>query len=281
MAFHVTRKSSTHLPFVISKAFVCINLVASAAFVAVFKEQIADGLAKYQTPWIIEILSLSAAVICYLLQELLYRIEELHARTRLDVKYFPAGTKDATAKMYRAAGDLFELAGTNGECDIFAVNCFGEVFTQICHDDEDAHAAYFLALENALKHAKYHRILQYDDDRVNGDLTRYLTPAYKEHFLQIIERGDGGPKYTAKLEKVTPRYPADFVIIENKKGASHLIWQLSEYVEVSSGRRRPLRQCGALLITDPDQQLIQHFKSWFTHLERSDARKVTKSELGR
>jgi hypothetical protein len=114
---------------------------------------------------------------------------------------------------------------------------------------------------------------------VQGDLTPYLTTAYRDHFRRIIARGEAGPQHTIKLEKATPRYPIAFVIIDNGNGASHLIWQLNEYIPATPGTRPKFRQCGALLITDPDRQLIHHFKKWFMQLTSSNARSVHKSEL--
>jgi hypothetical protein len=143
MALHLASKFRTRLPFVAFAALGGVFSLASAALVVVIERKAGDEFTKHQTPWIFAALIFCFALICYLLHSLLGRIEELYSRNRLEVRYFPAGSKSDTAKMYRAASDLFDLAETGVVCEIFAVNCFDDAHAHSSKDDEAAHTRYF------------------------------------------------------------------------------------------------------------------------------------------
>jgi hypothetical protein len=258
--------------------------IAGATFGALAEHALGGAMVKGQIPWTMVYIALAMAFICYVIYRLFERVEDLYLRMRLSIRYYPAtdeNNANAMVEMYGASRRLLNEAKEDGTCEILAVNWFAQPFGDPTSPEvESAHEAYFAALERKLGKVNYHRIVQYNDSIPTGDLDKYISLAYRKHLAKVIEHRDAGPAHhVVRLDKVPPRYPVSFVIIENEGTGSFLIWRLDEFATMS--KEGPVfRPRGLFLVTDPEHQLIQHFRDWFTRLTNdADTRPLRKEEF--
>jgi ketosteroid isomerase-like protein len=248
-------------------------------------ENLAQSRVTGPTPWLVAAILMVLSLVIFLQRRVESRIEDLHRRQRLSVQYFAGGSGAAGQAVYRAAAGLIEKA-TGPDCKIQAVNSFIEVFANSTDQAaESDRSSYLRTIESKLGQINYHRIIQLNArDRTAlaririGDV---ISKDYGEHYAKIVEyvrrarpTTGTGARVVTRLDAVPARYPTSFVLIKTPDG-SHLIWQMNEHVpHVPRSGDHPIedekvRLAGVFIISDPDEQITQHFERWFNELANS------------
>jgi len=145
---------------------------------------------------------------------------------------------------------------------------------------EQQRRSYFEAIENKIGKVNYHRILQVNTEHlVEGELSQKIVSSYEEHFLNIVKMRDkGSSSRPVLLDQVPAKYPVSFVIVSNHNDSSYLIWQVNEHVVSKAEPTDALKLRGVFLIADPDEQIIQYFKGWFSEISNSPMRKAVQQK---
>lgn len=239
--------------------------IAGASVTSAVRSSVVTGVFE-SSLWLATFIVVGVALACFLIYSIHARIEELHLQSRLQIEYFPARDQDegdaAGVRLYRAARKLVGRAKEDGSSEILAVNWFADMFAESASGDvEKARVDYHKCIESKLGKVDYHRIVQYRslDDTA---LAPRIASSYSRHFREVMKVRDGSSNRRVRLDRVDPRYPTAFLIIENKGSDAYLLWQLNEHF--SAAGAQCFRPRGVLVISDPEQQLIQHFKIGLT-----------------
>jgi hypothetical protein len=220
------------------------------------------------------------ATICSMLYHILQRLEELNEKTRLTIQFFSVDEYEEE-KIYEEGRKIIEKTREDGKAKIIAVNSFVELFQDSeKQKDKTQRQSYFRALEKKIRYADYYRILQLEKKDMDIKIGDWVSLSYKEHFRKMAMRRDKDIKHRReiRLDAVPAKYPTTFIMIDNQEGGSYLIWQINEHVYSNDRVTKTVKMQGSFIITDPDQQIIKHFRAWFNKLQNSHELRPIKTE---
>jgi len=222
----------------------------------------------------------SMALLIAMMNRVVHLVEGLSSKSRLTVRHY-ASDENGLGRVFDESRKIIEEAKEDGSCTILAVNSFTEMFEESQQlGSEQQRRSYFEAIENKIGKVNYHRILQVNTEHlVEGELSQKIVSSYEEHFLNIVKMRDkGNSSRPVLLDQVPAKYPVSFVIVSNHNDSSYLIWQVNEHVISKAGPTDALKLRGVFLITDPDEQIIQYFKGWFSEISNSPMRKAVQQK---
>lgn len=246
------------------------------------QDVLSSKISSSDSPWLVIFLVFSMALLIIMMNRIVRLVEGLSAKNRLLVRYY--STNDLE-RVYDESQKIIEEAKEDGTAIILAVNSFTEMYEDSSQQKsvaEKARQSYFEAIEKKIGKVDYHRILQVNTEHIiEGELSHKIASSYETHFLNIVKKRDqGNSNKLIILDQVPAKYPTSFVIVSNKSNSSYLIWQINEHVVSKDSATDALKLKGVFLITDPDEQIIQHFKGWFSEISNSPRKKaVEKKDL--
>jgi hypothetical protein len=222
----------------------------------------------------------SMALLIAMMNQVVQLVEGLSSKSRLTVRHY-ANDENGLGRVFDESRKIIEEAKEDGTCTILAVNSFTEMFEGSQQlGSEPQRRSYFEAIEKKIGKVNYHRILQVNTEHLmEGELSHKIVSSYEEHFLNIVEMRDkGSANRLVLLDQVPAKYPISFVIVSNHNDSSYLIWQVNEHVISETRPTDALKLRGVFLITDPDEQIIQYFKGWFSEISNSPMRKAVQQK---
>jgi hypothetical protein len=246
-------------------------VVAGTAALHLLYEQVAHkAIDRNKLGWavVLFILALNTTMVALLL----YKLDDLHSTQRIHA-HFSNGPEDYALMRY-----AIEQAKEGGT--IYAVNSFEIPYKGLAPHDpkdisaaEDARKGYYKAIAEKMGKVNYHRIIQVHDMR-NPKISELVDPTYLQHFKDMLALGDREKSIQTRLWVAPTRYSMSFVIVENPKGDSYLIWQVDKHLETGG-----YKAAGHMIVEDPDEVIIKNFKELYNDLEQQ-ARHVLPSDLG-
>ena len=262
--------------------------VLVAAFIAIagatagnkIQDLISQGLSNGSSG-VYVILIIGIMLLVLMMYRLIKLVEDLHAKNRLSVRYYSLSDPNGAERVYDESRKFIEEAKEDGSSSIIAVNSFIEMFAESeSHQAEKERRAYFEAIEKKIGRVDYQRLLQLNYEHLEEDgLSRRIAPSYREHFINIIAKRDrSGSNRMISLDRVPAKYPTSFVVITNRNENSYLIWQVNEHVFVDNELTEAIKLRGVFLIVDPDEQIIKHFKSWFSEINNNGRKKAIEKD---
>lgn len=188
---------------------------------------------------------------------LLVKVDDLHRAQRIQARFYPAS--EAYTEMKRVLSEAKE-GGT-----IYVLNSFEDPYVGLDRSNpgaEEARREYFGVIEDKLGRVNYRRVLQVRDV-AHPKIAGLVDPTYAQHFRNMVALQDAPKNEIVTSLQVAPaRYSMSFVIVENVNGRSFLTWQVDRHLPDQGG----YKAAGYMIVEDPDQVIIRHFKGLFNEV---------------